>query len=149
MLVLPASIGVAVLANPMVRVMLGEKWSDAVPVIQVLALSGAVTATLSNNVSAYLALGLPKLVTLILATRLAVLVPGLLYLSDQFNLVGFALAEGLAAVACLGVSYPVLFRQLQLSTGEFFSNLWRPFAASATMGLGVHALVSSVPFDVS
>ena len=44
LLVLPASVGIAVLAGPVVRVLLGEQWNEAVPVIQVLAFSGAVNA---------------------------------------------------------------------------------------------------------
>jgi O-antigen/teichoic acid export membrane protein len=35
LVVLPVSAAVAVLADPIVRVLLGEKWQDAVPIIQI------------------------------------------------------------------------------------------------------------------
>src|SRR4029450_11563728 len=36
LLVLPATVGIVVIAGPIVRVLLGDQWSEAVPVIQVL-----------------------------------------------------------------------------------------------------------------
>jgi lipopolysaccharide exporter len=38
---LPASIGLALVAEPLVRLMLGSAWTDAVPLLQVMAVGGA------------------------------------------------------------------------------------------------------------
>jgi peptidoglycan biosynthesis protein MviN/MurJ (putative lipid II flippase) len=70
-------------------------------------------------------------------------------LSREFGLVGIALAEVVAAVACMAVSYPVLFKQLQLGLGEFLGSIWRPVVASATMGLSVHWVIASLGADGS
>lgn len=139
LMVLPASVGAAVLAKPIVKVLLGDQWTDSVEIIQILALSGAVTAVLSNNASAYLALGLPRLVTLILASRLASLLAALVVLSHFYGLVGIAAAEAVAAVVCTCVSYPLLFWQLRLSAAEFSRTVWRPIVASAVMAATVYA----------
>src|SRR5262249_10351616 len=50
--VLPVSVGVAVIAQPLVQVLLGEKWLAAVPIIEILAPTAGIYAATSNNVSA-------------------------------------------------------------------------------------------------
>ena len=80
-IVIPASIGIAAVAEPMVRVLLGQKWMEAVPVIQLLAPAGAIVALTSNNVSAYLALGRTELPPLIMLARIAALVVALVWLA--------------------------------------------------------------------
>ena len=141
LLVLPASVGIAVVAAPIVRVLLGEQWSAAVPVIQVLAFSGAVNAIISNNSAAYVALGRPYLSAVILLSRLTVLIPLLFLLSRQLGLLGIVYAELLAAAASLFVSYPLLFRQLRIPVRPYLGALWRPMLASAVMGASVHLLL--------
>lgn len=141
LLVLPASVGIAVLAGPIVRVLLGEHWDEAVPVIQVLAFSGAVNAIISNNSAAYVALGRPYLSALILLLRVAVLIPMLFLLSKQLGLLGIVYAEFLAAAASLFISYPILFRQLRVPVRAYVAALWRPLLASAVMGATVLAVL--------
>ena len=141
LLVLPASVGIAVLAGPIVRVLLGEQWNEAVPVIQVLAFSGAVNAIVSNNSAAYVALGRPYLSAVILLSRVAVLIPMLFLLSRQLGLLGIVYAEFLAAAASLFISYPILFRQLRVPVRAYVGALWRPTLASAVMGTSVHVLL--------
>lgn len=141
LVVLPASVGIAVLAGPIVRILLGEHWNEAVPVIQILAFSGAVNAIISNNSAAYVALGRPHLSAIILLLRGAVLVPLLFLLSKQFGLLGIVYAEFLAAAASLFISYPILFRQLQVPIRGYVGGLWRPFLASVVMGIAVLAIL--------
>ncbi|HVE90590.1 MAG TPA: lipopolysaccharide biosynthesis protein, partial [Burkholderiaceae bacterium] len=141
LLVLPASVGMAILAGPIVRVLLGEQWSEAVPVIQVLAFSGAVNAIVSNNHAAYVALGRPQLSAFILLSRVAVLIPLLFLLSTQLGLLGIVYAEFAAAAASLLVSYPMLFRQLRIPVLGYVRALWRPTLASAIMGFLVYGVL--------
>ncbi len=141
LLVLPASVGIVVIAGPIVRVLLGDQWSQAVPVIQILAFTGAVNAIVANNSSAYVALGRTYLCAVILMARLAVLIPMLFFLSSQFGLLGILYAEFLGAAASLFVSYPVLFRHLRISVLGYMGALWRPLVASTVMGATVFALL--------
>jgi O-antigen/teichoic acid export membrane protein len=50
----------AALADPLVRVLLGEKWLEAIPIIPVLCMFGIIRAAMSNSGSVFLALGDPK-----------------------------------------------------------------------------------------
>lgn len=145
MFALPAAVGIASVAEPLVIAMLGTKWIDAVPVIQILALAAAISVVTSNNNSVYLALGQPRLITVIAAVRLVALIPLALFLTGRIGLVGAAYAELGAAVFGLVASLPVLLRRLGLSAIGYFSRLWRPSIASALMAYAVHRLLEALP----
>lgn len=143
----PAAVGIAAVAEPLVRVALGPRWMEAVPIIQILALAAAAAAATSNNGSAYLAIGRPKLIAFILAVRLSMLVPLAVGLTHAFGLVGAAYAELLTSLLIVGISLHVLFRQLQLPYARYFSRIWRPLLAGAAMGGAVLAVVQSLPSE--
>lgn len=145
LLVLPVSVGIAVMADPMVRVLLGPQWSEAVPVVQILAFSGAVTAVTSNNVAAYLALGRPHLITLILLARLLLFAGIAAVFARGQGVIAVAVAELIAALGSLLVSLPILFSALRLKLWEYVVSLWRPVVASALMGLLLHELFNWLP----
>lgn len=135
LLVLPISVGVALMAPQIVRILLGSRWGEAVPIIQVLSFAGAVSALTSNNMSAYQALGKPSLSTATLAIRMGLLLLGLAFLSTRFGVLGVAFAELFAALGSLAVSIPILSVTLRLSALTYFGTLIRPLLASALMGL--------------
>lgn len=145
LVVLPVSVGVAVLAGPIVRILLGAQWVDAVPVIQVLAFSGAVSAVTSNNVAAYLALGRPQLTTWILATRLVLLLAAIWLLAPRYGMIGVAYADLVSALGSLVVSLPILFTTLQLGALQYLRTLWRPTLASLATGVLVLGLIGLLP----
>lgn len=139
MVVLPASVAVAVFAQPIVRILLGEQWAAAVPLIQILAFSGAVTAVTSNNGAAYIALGRPHLLTVILVTRVVVFVAAALALvAAGGSLLAVAYSELAAATASLFVSLPLLFRVVKLRAAEYLACLWKPAVASAAGGAAAY-----------
>ncbi len=140
-IVVPASVGVAVMAGPLVQLLLGEGWLGAIPVIQILALCGAIQAMMSNNMMAYLAMGKVHLPLLVQMVRIAVLLPALAVLSRELGVEGVAYAELIASVVSFAVSYPLLSRTLGISSRVYLANLWRPVGAAAVMGFMVHALV--------
>jgi PST family polysaccharide transporter len=143
LLVLPASVGIAVIAGPIVHLLLGEKWAAAVPIIQILALGGTLNAIVSNNLAAYVAQGRPNLSAAILLSRLAVLVPALFVFSQRMGLWGVLYAELTGSAVSLIVSYPLLFRQLRIPLGGYLSAIWRPVIASTAMGAAVIALLQN------
>lgn len=139
---LPVSLGIAVLAGPFVRLLLGPQWVAAVPVIQVLAIASTVSAITSNNASVYLALGRPSLVAAILLTRVVVLAVALFVFGVAGGILGVALSELAAAVGSLAVSLPILLRTLGLKPREYLARLWRPIAASLAMAWAIWEVVA-------
>lgn len=141
----PAAVGLAAVADPLVRTMLGEKWIEAVPVIQVLSISGAILAATSNNTLAFLAIGKPGLITLLSMLRLTLLVPLAILLTNTHGLVGAAFAELATSMFLMVASLPILFSKLQLPYSGYFSRTWRPIVASAVMAFCVVEALGAMP----
>ena len=121
------------IAEPLVYVVLGENWLEAVPIIRILAISAALVAATGNNGVAHLALGYPKALTLQSLLRLVVLAVLGISLAPVFGIVGVAIAELCGAAAGLVASYPVVFRHLEISFVEYGARIWRPMLATSGM----------------
>lgn len=139
----PAACGLAAVAHPLVLVLLGERWLDAIPVIQTLAFVAALYGVTSINSPAFLALGEPRFITTIAALRLLLLIPLVWLLSQRFGILGAAYAE-LATYAMAAVlSSSRILSRLQISAAALFSRLWRSLSASAVMGYAVYLFVDA------
>lgn len=141
LLVMPICVGVALMAPEMVSILLGSQWGAAVPIIQVLCFSGAVSAMTANNMSAYQALGLPKLGTYTLIARALLLLAAVLVVGAGYGVIGIAYCELFAALGSLAISVPLLSRHLGMPWTLYFASLGRPLLASALMGYLLHALL--------
>jgi lipopolysaccharide exporter len=141
MVALPAAVGIAAVAEPLVLVLLGPNWADAAEVVRILALSAAATAVTSINGSVNLALGQPRLITFAAALRVALLIPLAWVFVAHFGLLGAAYAELLAVLAGLGVSIALALSRLKLVARVVFARLWRQIVASLAMGYLVYELV--------
>ncbi len=139
--VLPSSVGIAVIAEPLVRTLLGDKWAEAAMFIQVLAFTGATHALMSNNHSVWLALGQTRNSLLVVAPYFLALIPLMMILSRPFGILGIAYAE--LGASCLGllISCFLLCRVLQVSMSRYLAGLWRPMLAALVMALGVTSLL--------
>jgi len=138
---LPAAVGISVISDPLVRVLLGEKWLDVVPVLRLLAIAGVLIAAVSNSGSACVALGMPAMAAWFSAVRLVVLIVAVAALAPQRGTVGVAWAELLASAACLAASNLIAFRLLKLSWNEYVSRNWRLVVASLAMWWAVRILI--------
>lgn len=75
LIVYPAAIGLMLVAEYAVPVLLGEKWLDAVELVEVLSLAGLLIALNTNTGYVFLALGQPRVLSIVGVLRFAVLVP--------------------------------------------------------------------------
>lgn len=144
LLALPASVGLAVIADPLVRVLLGEKWLEAIPIIPILAISAALVAASGNNGIAQLALGYAKLMTIQSFLRLLVLVVLSAVLAPAYGIMGVAVAELCGAAVVLLASYPVVFRYLSISTMDYWRRTWRCLIATAGMAVVVERVEAAL-----
>ncbi|MDP2005224.1 MAG: lipopolysaccharide biosynthesis protein [Rubrivivax sp.] len=141
MVALPVSVGIAVLAGPFVRLLLGAQWGETIPIIQVLALAATVSALTSNNISIYLALGRPYLATVTQAIRLVALGAGIALMHKSMGVIGVAYAELAAALVSMVVSLATLFIFTGVRPRAFVAALWRPLLASGLVGWAITVLV--------
>ncbi len=129
----PVSLGILCVAEPAVALLLGSQWTEAVPIIQIVALSGLATALQSNLYIVLLALGKPRAFSLLSAGVLLVSLPVTVVACMRFGTTGAAAAHCFASVLGL-VAIRVLFTRLSgvpfPGMGKY---LLRPLVASTLM----------------
>lgn len=138
----PLALGIAVTAEPLVRVMLGMKWLEAVPFIEVLAVAGLVRLFSTGAQSIILAQGRPKLYALLALFSLLMTLPLSAIGAWQAGAIGvaygFLVGMMLSSLAYLMSSYLLL----QLSARVFIRYVHRPLLAGLGMAATVWSLLS-------
>lgn len=140
LLSIPAGAGIAAIAAPFVTVVLGPKWLDAIPLIQILAFYGCVASLGTNTGVVMMAVGRPHLMTAMALTHVCVLVPALVIATRTWGLAGAALAVLAATVLVLPLNFAILARVLGAGAMDLVRPLWRPVLGAAAM-YGVVRLV--------
>lgn len=138
--VLPATVGLILVAPEIVRVFLGEKWMAAVPLVQLLAVAGGFLSLGTNSAYGFLALGRPQTVLKLSVIRLAILLPLIIagVLIDGVR--GVAAAEAVGAMLFAPIGARVLMRVLQIRWREYLALAWRPVCGCLTLFAGVELL---------
>lgn len=149
-LTLPAAIGVVLLADEIVRLLLGPAWEIAVPLIQILGLSGAAKLFHGNRHSLFMAIGRPYWVGIMEAVEIAIMYPLMIYwLSNGHGVEMAAWARVIASVLTLPAGVGVVNRALGLARFELFAVMWRPALATGLMAAAVLGIRVLVPGDGS
>jgi PST family polysaccharide transporter len=146
---MPAAIGFALVARDLIPFLLGEKWSDAVPVVEIITpVLGAQMPYLATQFYA-MAVG---------ATRLVFYRELAFFLVRTPIFIAATLAYGLKGAAAAVAACGVLFIALNLNLYARVSSdvLWRPvwrarrsFVASAAMAAAVLAMRGSGAIDAA
>lgn len=137
-LVLPLGIGLAITADEVVRIVYGEKWLPVIPLLQILAVGGALRALFSLVASIYYARGRPDLALKINCVT-APLVLGGIFLGSNWGVEGVAWAMVL-------VQFPSFFavhiamRLIQSSAWAFYRAVLPAFVTTAFMAAVLLAL---------
>lgn len=137
---LPVAIGIGLTAEYFVPLLLGPNWLQAVPVIEILVISGGLRSLASHVRPVYLAMNRPKLGAYASIGRALVYLP-LLYLGlIEYGILGAAVAHALGQFAVLLGSLYYMHRLLSLSLRDLFGATWRALAACILMIAAVGAL---------
>jgi O-antigen/teichoic acid export membrane protein len=132
---IPAGAGVAVLAEQLVRILLGEKWLAAVPLIQLLAVFGVLRALHAGIGSVYLALGMTRITAVLAIPHLAVGLPVAAFLLARYNIEAAVLGILGAGLIAVVMNFTIAQRILTLRSSELGACFWRPALAAAGMVL--------------
>lgn len=133
LLTFPAACGIALVAEPLVRVLLGTKWMEAVPVIQVLAFFGMVSSFQSNLGFVFVAKGRARFITLWSVAMFALQVPLVIAGIYYVGIVGAAF--GLLASVVLPLPFVILAinRLVGVTAREWLGLSWRPLLSAVLM----------------
>ena len=137
---LPAALGIGLTAPLFVPLVLGPKWLDAVGLMQILALGGAIGALQSSSWSVFLALGKARTVTYLGLGSLVLMLPMLVFFTKQRGAQGAALAQLTIMCLLVVVTYWLLLRDLELGLGALLARFWRPLIGMAAMAAVVIGL---------
>jgi O-antigen/teichoic acid export membrane protein len=145
MVALPAGVGLAVFAEPIVFLLLGTKWLEVAPLLQILAFSGVFVALASNNGVACIASGRPKLNTWIHGSRLIALALLMAVFGPWLGLQGIAWAEALSAAIGYAVSCVLGFNCVEVSWRDVARRSWRVMVATAVTAVATRAVLDAWP----
>ncbi len=137
---LPATMGMSLVADPLLKLVVGLKWTEAVPLVEILGAAGVTVVagyTCRTLLSSFDELGSTIGITLAFgALRVGAMIVAIL----QFGLPGAAVAAG-GAMALEGVAYIVVTcRTLGITPGQFAQPVWRAALATLAMTAGVWGL---------
>ena len=137
LLALPTSVALFVYAEPIVSVLLGEKWLAAVTPLRILAVYTIVRSFVSPTGAVFQAAGKPHLVPL-WALPQSVLFPiTLLVLVPRFGVSGAAIAVLVSFSASAVPAFRTCIRMLDLRMSELVPRLLPLVVASVLMGLAM------------
>jgi len=129
----PVAAGTGLVAEPLVHVVLGQKWLAAIPLIQVLAIYGFLSVASAGSGPVYMALGRPHLLVVVLGLTLAVLLPVLIYGVMHAGALGAAWAVTLSVLVMALLDIGISTRVLRLRLRRLLVPAWRPLLAVALM----------------
>jgi O-antigen/teichoic acid export membrane protein len=138
--VMPVAVGLALTADALVPILLGSRWLDAIPLIQILAFLGCFRACSSNISPLYVALRRPELVSRTIAITAAIGVPLIVSGAYFGGLLGAAWMVTAAGAFNVVIAFTFAARLLRMPAVRVFSPIWRTTLATAAMATPVLAI---------
>lgn len=140
LIVMPASIGLIVAADPLIYVVYGEKWLPAVVPLQMFAVFGVFRCLLSFSGYMFEGIGQPKVAFQLGVLRLVAVASLIVPLIHEWGILGAAITVTIGGIVQSMTGFVFLRRFVSISMGDVFGVMWRPLWTSLVMG-GAVALV--------
>jgi len=133
LLTFPAGIGIALVADPLIRLAAGERWIAAIPLVQIFGIVGIFRVVTYMGATLLTVFGVLQVQFSITMFMLLVRFGLLVVLIDRFGLVGAGFAVAIVAIL-EEICYLVLtFRRFGLRLTDLLRNNWRSAIATAVM----------------
>jgi PST family polysaccharide transporter len=145
----PLGAGIAVLAEPAVRLILGVKWLEAIPLIQILAVYGIIRSAHAGTGPAYIAIGAQRAIAMINLPHLVVGWPLIVLLVPELGLIGAGYAVLTASVVGTSINLYLSRRLLAVPTRKLAACFWRPFVAVSAMVAVELAMLHRWPLEAT
>ena len=134
LITIPIGLGIALTAEPFVRVFFTEKWIEAVPVIRAIAIYALLLSLFRNAGSFYKAQGRPEILTYLTIVRLVILLPALWFVLDRYQSIvmvawvqaAVALISGIISLYVAGSLFGIPMRKILVK-------FWPGFAGGSLM----------------
>jgi len=141
-LILPAGLGISMVADPMVRFVLGAQWLSTVPVIQVIAVASTVSIFGVFSAMFLSAGGQARSTFLLAGMSVAIRIPLMIALVYAWGLAGAAMAVAIAVMIEQSLFLWQTMHLLSIRIIDLLACTWRAMIASLAMvgclsGLGM------------
>jgi O-antigen/teichoic acid export membrane protein len=145
----PLTLGIGLVADPLVRIMLGEQWLSAIPLIQILCVGEFLQLINAGASPIYIATGRPHYTAILFAGSAVVMVPLLIFATERAGALGAAYAT--LAVTALSAALDLILvnRLLHLSVSRLFAGCWRSVISVTLMVAAVAGFQSLWPISQS
>ena len=141
----PAAVGLGLVVDPFVKVVLGTRWIEVIPIMQVLVISGVLRIATVNTTPVFLARGKPQMPFTIHLSTVVLLVPLLIWGVGTSGPIGAAWAVVAADSLGLLVSISLVLRELRVGLTQLLATVWRPLTAAVFMGVCAKATEAAWP----
>jgi O-antigen/teichoic acid export membrane protein len=138
---LPISVGLAIAAEPIVAVLLGEKWLAAVPALRILAIYALIKPFGGVAAEALKGVGKPELNLALGVLFVVVVIPALIVLTRRFGITGAAASVLIAGLVTVLSALAITAREVRLQARELLSHLAPSLLCSALLAATLGALI--------
>lgn len=140
LLSVPTTLGLIVVADPLVETLFGERWRAAVPVLQILALQGLIRTFSATSGEVFQALARPQLRVVAEVAHLVFLVPAVFVGTRVHGIEGAAVGIVVAELATGLPIVAVIMRTLDVSVSRLARAVEGPAIGWAVMTASLFAL---------
>ena len=135
----PLMAGVAALSEPLILLLLGRKWAEVIPILQILSFVGMFQSIIHPTGSVYTALGKTKplfyVSVLLLAAFVLIMIPGI-----RFGLLGVTWAYAAWTAFAGLLNLWMVGRYMESSAGAILASVTPTAIIACLMGVLVYAL---------
>ncbi len=140
--------GIMLVADDFVRIALGPQWISAVPLVRLLAISGAAYSLMHSSLTVLPAVGHARLSATLSTTRMAVIVLAMIAAGILGSVWAVAMTRMIVTLVFIPGLMVAVSRVLPVTPADMLARLWRPLVAAAVMSgvvLLVHAAAPPIP----
>lgn len=142
---IPATVGLAVVGEPLVRLIYSDKWLPMLPAFYTLLLYGAIRALSYLIEPLYLSMGRPRVITISTSLHLMVMAIAIVPLGSMFGLPGVASSVLLGAVVSLTYLFVGIRRERHVRLRSIVVAAFIPMLASGAMAVCLVVFESIFP----
>jgi len=143
--VMPLSLGIAVMAEPVTLIFLGQKWAAAAPIMSYCALFALFDSIAHFPGALYLVLNRQKALFYVLAVTLAIRVPIVIIAATLYGITGAMMALTASAFLNMFVWNGAVPREIKLRLSDILRVTWRSILSGAVMVAVVYFLMKAFP----
>ncbi len=134
----PVGFGIALVASPLILTLFGEKWHEAIPVMQSLAIYSVIVALIYNAGDVYKAQGKPEILTRLTVLEGILLLPALYFsVTTIETIAAVGWARVFVALILTTIELIIAGRMINASLGEIFKAISPSLSAASIMAIAV------------